>query len=225
MPVPATTGQLRKHVKDMKIGDYIVWSYHPDDYFEFGADTPRYTECPLEGIPNGETSKGKYWYGIKADKGLLISDRVLRNEWSWNTLNNYKFIEGISMTISTVQGILRSPTGGVAYADANGNKSLTDQGYGGWPTNNEWDKYIVKSSLEGTITAGDDAVWHWNKMFSWCQETPVNGLIYRTTTATNTNRIRRGYGEDMANPARLSFGPSSQADVSVGFRPVFEYKE
>ena len=225
MPIPATKGQLRKKVRDMEIGDYIVWSYHNNDYYEFGTNTSGYVECPLEGIPSGQTSKGKYWYGIKADNGLLISDRIVRSQWSWDYLNSLKNIEGTTITISNIQGIIRSLTGGVAYADVNGNKSLTDQGYGGWPVNNEWDKYIVKSSLNGTITAGDDAVWHWNKMFSWCQETPVNGLIYRATTATNINRIRRGYGVDMTSPERLSFGPSSQADVSVGFRPVFEYKE
>ncbi|CAH8716409.1 hypothetical protein M5W83_02135 [Paenibacillus thiaminolyticus] len=224
MPVPATTGQLRKHVKDMRIGDYIVWSYHNDDYFEFGADTSRYTECPLEGIPNGETTKGKYWYGIKVDQGLLISDRVLRNQWSWDYLNSLKYIEGVSTTISTVKGILRSLTGGVAYADANGNKSLTDQGNGGWPTNNEWDKYIVNfpsSKIQQDHTKND--VFHWNEKITICQETPALGVITYDgfNTTDSKKRVRRGYKTIQA----LYHIAADSASEFNGFRPVFEYQE
>ncbi|OME43863.1 hypothetical protein BSK59_33455, partial [Paenibacillus odorifer] len=68
---------------------------------------------------------------------------------------------------------IRSLTGGVAFADANGNGATTDLGYGMLPTNNEWDKYISnfppsKIQLGKTL----DDVFHWNGAVTWSQDTP-----------------------------------------------------
>ncbi|MDQ0176743.1 hypothetical protein [Bacillus chungangensis] len=41
---------------------------------------------------------------------------------------------------------------------------------------NEWDKYIVNSDLNGTIEAGDNNVWNWKNVFSWTSTSDHNGL-------------------------------------------------
>lgn len=79
-------------------------------------------------------------------------------------------------------------------------------------TDNEWDKYIVNSTLNGAITAWDDNVWNWSQLYS----------ITSTTSFTNTsNRVVRGktsitfWGEVNSNEINSKTG-------DVGFRPVLE---
>lgn len=112
-------------------------------------------------------------------------------------------------------GIFCSLSGGCAYADANGNSSTTDQSKGAFPTINEWDKYIVNSDLNGTITKGDDNIWHWSGAYSWVRETPILSI--------NTNLTRMGRG--LSSFLKLNYTGSSGVGVSYGFRPVLEYLE
>lgn len=116
------------------------------------------------------------------------------------------------------KGIVRSLTGGVAYADANGNKSSSTNyaGYGAWPTNSEWDKFIVNFPTD-LIQSGKtlDDVFHWNNIYTWCQDTP------NITAAPSTNRVYRG----SSHPNRWGYIVSTTVDNTRGFRPVFEYKE
>jgi hypothetical protein len=87
---------------------------------------------------------------------------------------------------------LRLPTGGVTNTDKD----------------NEWDNYIVNSTLNGTITAGDNTVWNWNGQWSWTSTTHPDGASYRTI---------RGYspvsGHSRATTNTISANSS-------GFRPV-----
>lgn len=95
--------------------------------------------------------------------------------------------------------------------------STTDKGFGGYPTTNEWDKYIVNSDLGGKITKGDDNIWHWKIIHSWCKETPVNGSF--DTYGVNTSRIVRGNSLVNYIYAIIS------TNTGRGFRPVLEYLE
>lgn len=205
MPVPATTGQLRTNIVGMQIGDYIVCKYTASSgavgtFSELGTSTA--TEIPITGTasPNGT------FYFVKVAKGLLVADRVVQHTISWDTLNAGKFIEGKTMTLGMISGILRSLTGGVAYADANGNKSTTDLGYGAFPTNNEWDKYIVNFPQE-LIQNGKTLVdiWHHDMVWTIAQDTPVNGIKTpnNAVTATNTHRVQRKKHQQMNH---LDFG-------------------
>lgn len=84
-------------------------------------------------------------------------------------------------------------TGGVSAADKD----------------NEWDKYIVGSTLGGNITAGDNNVWNWSSKYSWSS----------TTTTPSTYRAIRGStvsGYDLGSPG------SQYVGANVGFRPVLE---
>lgn len=209
MPVPATNGMLRKRIYEMRIGDYIPCTFDPVNYTFYAVGGPIFNEIPVTGSTYGGT-----FYFIKADRGLLIADRVVYVNVSWNTLNNNKLIEGKPYVLDGVSGIIRSLTGGVYPADQYGNKnsSATDAGYGGWPTDNEWDKYIVNSSLNGNITPGDDNVWNWSNIYTIVKDTHLYDISYRTIRGKDSVRY-------------ISYKHGSAADITHGFRPVFEYKE
>lgn len=232
MPTPATTGQLRVNIADMQIGDYIVCKYNASSgavgtFSELGTSTA--TEIPITGTatPNGT------FYFVKVAKGLLVADRVVQVSISWDTLNAGKYIEGKTMTLGTTSGILRSLTGGVAYADQYGNKSLTDQGYGGWSTSNEWDRFIVgfpQELIQNEKTLND--VFHWNGVATWCQDTPINGLPHHggSISGASNHRIWRGYPSGATGTVRQSvnygnFSTSNVSATNIGFRPIFEYVE
>lgn len=123
-------------------------------------------------------------------------------------------------------GIIRSLTGGVAYADENGNKSLEYvlPHQGGWPANNEWDRYIVNFPQE-LIQEGKtlDDVFHWNGVGTWCQDTGINNGKYTSgqVIPSGDTRVTRS----TAGLKSLGFSQSINAPSDRGFRPVFEYKE
>ncbi|SHN71825.1 F5/8 type C domain-containing protein [Paenibacillus sp. ov031] len=134
-----------------------------------------------------------------------------------------------------VEGRFRSLSGGVAYADVNGEKLLSgDLGNGAWPIVNEWDKYIVNFPLN-KIQVGKtlDDVFNWSVGVStWCKDTPVTGLAAidgSASSATSSSRMRRGKIQSSAIQATLKrvgySATSSTANAEIGFRPVFEYRE
>lgn len=225
MAAPATTGQLKLTLSNMNIGDYILWSYSTATGHVLG-DTRGLPELPYASVTNGQLAH--YWYGIKVDNGLLISDRVAVHSWSWDGINRATQMQGTTWTLQNVTGTMRSMTGGVAYADEHGRMSITDKGKGAWPTNNEWDKYVVNfpTRLIQSEKTLDD-IFHWSGCNTWCQDTPVNGLVDRSTTANNTHRVSRGSNKtlDTTTIKYLWLGAASLSNTYVGIRSVFEYKE
>lgn len=223
MPVPATTGQLRTTISSMQIGDYIALKIRPDGTHEFGGSTNGFTETPITGTSGSLLST--YIYMIKVDMGLLIGDRVRSVQVNWETINSQKMIQGLPFN----NGIFRSLTGGVAYADMNGNytqtASTTD--YGMYPTNNEFDKYIRNSNLNGTVRPNDPNVWRHNSIYSWCQETPSTGTFKsKSGSVLNTTSAQRIGRSILAGDWNsLTISSSTTSNVQIGYRPVFEYKE
>lgn len=214
MPVPATTGKLKAFIQDMQIGDYIIGSFKSGVGWQIG-DTQGTSEIPVTGTP--ASSPNGYFYYIKVSKGLLIADRVVHHSVSWDSLNsNSKAIQGFPIVQNGVNGIIRSLTGGVAYADSSGNKSTTDLGYGAFPVNNEWDKFIVNFPQE-LIQSGKtlDDVFHYGSAYTWIQDTPINVLN------TSDKRIIRGY----VKSNHFGIDASATSSTIIGFRPVFEYIE
>ncbi len=234
MPVPSSTGSFKTNILNMAIGDYIAFKYAASSgaagtFSDFGAAlaTAQASEIPVTGAaaPNG------YAYALKVAPGLLITDRVLQNSVSYNTLNAAKFIQGLKATLNSNDVLIRSITCGVAYMGADGLPKLTDAGLGAWPACNEWDKYIAGANLGGKITAGDDAVWHWKKydLSTICQDTPVNGFSYTfegdSTTYTNRDSSGRIYRPSSSvDVKKMGWGAFSNA-LNIGFRPVFEFLE
>ncbi|MEK4074088.1 MULTISPECIES: hypothetical protein [Paenibacillus] len=72
---------------------------------------------------------------------------------------------------------------------------------------NEWDKYIVNSTLNGTIIAGDNNVWNWSGISS-----------YSSTSSASGSRSQRGN-----NPVSGYVGIATNSTNSTsGFRPLIE---
>ena len=161
------------------------------------------------------------WHKIQdGDKTLLICDRVILVNCSWNDLNSQGYITGKEVTIDGAKYKCRVLTGGT------GPRSSNDYYSGGTPTNNEWDRFItreevitglpapVSSDLDSTQNATDlnsthNQFWNWYYVYSWCQETYSGNSSYRAY---------RGYFS-----ARIwTCINATYRDANLGFRPVLE---
>ena len=161
------------------------------------------------------------WHKIQdGDKTLLICDRVILVNCSWNDLNSQGYITGKEVTIDGAKYKCRVLTGGSNY------RNSSDAYAGGTPTNNEWDRFItreevitglpapVSSDLDSTQNATDlnsthNQFWNWYYVYSWCQE---------TYSGNSSSRAYRGYIS-----ARLwSCHDATDQYASLGFRPVLE---
>ncbi len=85
---------------------------------------------------------------------------------------------------------------------------------------NEWDRYIVDSTLNDTIVAGDNMIWNWNlnNVRSW---TSTTALI------DSLNKVVRGNSINGISPTGIdawTFYPSNTANSSIAFRPALDIK-
>ena len=168
-----------------------------------------------------DDAKKLQWVKIKdGDKTLLICDRVILVNVTWNDLNSAGWIFGKEVNIDSAKYKLRSLTGGT------GPRSTNDWYSGGTPANNEWDRFVtreevitglpapVSSDLDSSLNSTDlssahNQLWNWMGVYTWCQET------YSSNTS---NRAVRGYSS-----ARFwYYSYAMYSNPSLGFRPVLE---
>ena len=168
-----------------------------------------------------DDAKKLQWVKIKdGDKTLLICDRVILVNVTWNDLNSAGWIFGKEVTIDGAKYKLRSLTGGSNY------RNTSDAYAGGTPTNNEWDRFItreevitglpapVSSDLDSNLNSTDfssthNALWNWAGVYTWCQETYSSNTSYRAY---------RGY----YSARYWSYNYATFSYSFVGFRPVLE---
>ena len=161
------------------------------------------------------------WHKIQdGDKTLLVCDRVILVNCSWNDLNSQGYITGKEVTIDGAKYKCRVLTGGT------GPRSSNDYYSGGTPANNEWDRFItreevitglpapVSSDLDSAQNATDlnsthNQFWNWYYVYSWCQE---------TYSGNSSCRAYRGYDSARA----WSYDTATARNALVGFRPVLE---
>lgn len=161
------------------------------------------------------------WHKIKdGAKTLLICDRVILVNVSWNDLNGDNRVLGKTITIDGQQYKLRLMTGGSNY------RSGTDAYSGGTPTANEWDRFVTReeaitglpspasSDLDTTLNSTDknsahNQFWNWMGVYSWAQETYTGNSAYRAI---------RGYGSARS----WYYGDASGRSYYFGWRPVLE---
>lgn len=170
------------------------------------------------------------------NKELVGNETGLVSAWdfNWSSPNTLfdksvnKFngtMYNITPVLSNENILIRSLSGGVAYADENGNMSVTERGFGGFSRNNDWDKYIVNSDLNEKIAKGDNKIWNWMNMLTHCKDTVVANFTQSDDgTVTNnpsTQRMRIGFSRI---DTRKFLGTSTTTDTT-GFRPVLEYIE
>ena len=168
-----------------------------------------------------DDAKKLQWVKIKdGDKTLLICDRVILVNVTWNDLNSAGWIFGKEVTIDGAKYKLRSLTGGSNY------RNTSDAYAGGTPTNNEWDRFItreevitglpapVSSDLDSNLNSTDfssthNALWNWAGVYTWCQETYSSNTSYRAVRGYFSARFWDYYYATTSYPI-------------VGFRPVLE---
>lgn len=187
-------------------------------YLMTGDDTNwNLTQWQIEGSNDKVT-----WDLLDKYSGLSNADgsiiyRVINPQKSYKYLrlispNWGKFAKVAELAFFNSAGSVRMPTGGVWCIDANGNLSATNNNLGNFPANNEWDKYVAKSTLGGKILAGDVNVWHYG----------VTSNMTRNVKYSDPSRsIVRG-----VNTGNAYSGVESQSVSAVnarGFRPALEF--
>ena len=169
--------------------------------------------------PSADANKLQ-WVKIKdGDKTLLICDRVILVNVSWDDLNGQGYVTGKTVTIDGAKYKCRLLTGG-------SNRRNGDSYAGGTPTNNEWDRFItreevisglpapVSSDLDSSTNSTDlnsahNKFWNWFYVYSWCQETYAEGASTRALRGCPSAR-------------HWAWNDSSGRNANLGFRPVLE---
>lgn len=167
--------------------------------------------------PSDDTKKLQ-WVKIKdGDKTLLICDRVILVNVTWNDLNSAGWIFGKEVTIDGAKYKCRSLTGGSNYRGS-------DTYAGGTPTNNEWDRFVtreevitglpapVSSDLDSNLNSTDlgsahNQLWNWMGVYTWCQETYSSNTSYRAIRGYNSARNWNNNNATNSNP-NLGFRPA-----------------
>lgn len=162
------------------------------------------------------------WHKIKdGAKTLLICDRVILVNVSWDDLHSDNRVYGKTITIDGQQYKLRLLTAGAERREGG-----TGSSYGGGKLPNEWDRFITNedaiagipiptaSDLDTTLNATDknsahNQFWNWMGVYSWGQETYLHSSAYRAVRGYYSAR----YWNNGDATARLNF---------IGWRPALE---
>jgi hypothetical protein len=142
---------------------------------------------------------------------ILISDRGLVANLSWNHINGSGFIFGKPQSVDGQTYLCRSLTGGAANR-LGGSSGVYDGGL----LPNEWDRYVMNGvDQDGPFFTGapepesadyqsgeqfgnnaarrrkHNQAWHWNATYTWCQETAIDDAALRTFRGYNSARYWR----------------------------------
>ena len=157
------------------IGDCVPYHYKATTSGQVGVFSDSLftnNEIPVasSAIPDGLF----YWVYVGKDyqgRKKFIADRNIQHSISWDTLNSAGIVSEKIIDLgfgNRYRSTIRLITGGTSATD----------------TDNEWDKIVAGSTLNGNITLGDDNIWHWNSVCSWTTTTHPTG---------SSNRVARGY--------------------------------
>lgn len=141
----------------------------------------------------GNTVAGKELQWIEWTKAdgtkMLVCDRGLIVNISWNSINAAGFITGKEITIDGQKYKMRSLTG------SNGSSGSNGAG-----CNNEWDQFL-------DAVGEADSLVHWNKMYSWCQDVWYNNSDCRSVRGFNSARYYN-YGNAAGTSTSVAFRPA-----------------
>ncbi|MDQ0721602.1 hypothetical protein QF049_002863 [Paenibacillus sp. W4I10] len=156
-------------------------------------------------VSSSATPNGDFYFIMVEDgegRKLLVADRNIQHSISWDSINANGMASGGGAPISLLKTkeiatSIRLLTGGINATDKD----------------NEWDKYIVNSTLNGEISAGSNFVWNWSGAASWASTTNTGGSANRT-----------GRGGTGGNVGASGYNPTSYvgAATATGFRPLME---
>lgn len=188
-----------KSVVQLKIGKKIRCHYKAisntlGTFSGIGKETSGFiSPTASSASPNGD------FYFICVDKDhlgrwKLIADRNIQHSISWDTLNSAGVASGSGLPVlidNEIECVIRFLTGG----------NLSDK-------ENEWDKHIVSSTMNGSVTAGDVLIWN----------PAITSLVSTTDNGAPERRVTRG-GSTSYIGLRSTVGSSYKGD-NVGIRPM-----
>lgn len=188
------------NIQDLDVGKCIRCHYTANSnqlgvFNNLGQETSDLISPTSSATPNGDF----YWICVGYDtqgRKKIIADRNIQHSISWDTLNNAGVVNGLDMKIDNL-------------TDCDFTTRLLTDGIDVNDKDNEWDKIIVESDLNSTITAGDNNVWHWNNIAFWTSTTDTSNATYRV--------IRGGGTSDTS--VRKGISPTT-INTSTGFRPI-----
>lgn len=178
------------------------------------------SDYSIGNTPPAEANQLQWIKIVDGSKTLLICDRNILVNVSWDDLNGVGWVKGKKITIDGAEYNLRLLTGGSNC------RSGSDYYSGGTPTNNEWDRFVTReevieglpaptsSDLDSTLNSTDfnganNKLWNWLGCYSWVQE---------TYSGSSSHRASRGF----SSARRWNCGSSSDRYSRIGFRPVLE---
>lgn len=208
---------LNNDLKNLKIGDYVWCKYTVTTSGQIGvfSDFATKTDTDVTGqlIPaTSSATPNGYFRFICVDKDYLgrwklVADRNIQHSVSWDILNSEGMTNTgreISLNLNNYKFTIRLLSGGINSSDID----------------NEWTRYIVNSTLNGAITAGDNNVWNWSGIYSWTSST--------SSSYASSVRVIRGYSANNTWTVPIVSGTpqtTSYSASSVGFRPVLLIKK
>jgi len=198
---------LNNNLSKLKVGDYFWCKYTVATANTVGVFSDIATKTDAEAIPvipvaSSATPNGYFRFIMVEDwngKKILLADRNIQHSLSLDVLNSRGIASG-----SGLPNMLPEISDGTGLKHTFATRLLTG-GTVSTDKDNEWDKYIVGSTLGGTITAGDNNVWNFG-IYSWTST---------TLSTDSTKRIIRGSTSTSSSNVVTS-------DATRAFRPVLE---
>jgi hypothetical protein len=190
---------LNNKIKALKIGDYFWCKYTAPTSGVVGtfSDMAKRSDSDVASsllpITPIATSNGYFKFivaDIKNGKYILVADRSLQNI-AWDNINSDGYVFGRQIKIDNNNESIMKYTLKLLSSSMTASDTST----------NDWDKYLINSTLNGNITANDSNVWN-HTLQAWTS----------TTNSTNTSRIVR------ANNS--SIGTVLSSSTSYGYRPM-----
>jgi F5/8 type C domain len=206
---------IQTKLEDMQIGDKIICAYSAPtantfgEFIELGVYTTLDNSFMIPPAAANVSSGYFHWIMVGTDfKGrkILVADRNLVHSISWDSLNTAGVATkgGVPVQITIDKsGTVLDPTLWKTHI-----RLLTGGTSDATKSNSEWDKYIVNSTLGGTITTGDNATWNWSSIYSWTSTT-------RTSVGADNRTLRGSTATGTHGGAQ-----SSNTNALYGFRPV-----
>ncbi|WP_342422375.1 hypothetical protein [Paenibacillus sp. FSL E2-0178] len=193
--------EIVEDINDLVVGKAIRTHYAAQsdavgEFSNLGEKTSDLIPVASSVTPNGDF----YWIVCEDsnEKKTLVADRNIQISISWDTLNASGITSACGVPITSLSSkkyitTIRILSGGVTSTDKD----------------NEWDKYIVNSTLNDTIAAGDNNIWNWNVGTNTWTSTTISG--------TPASRVVRGF---TSNISIHGSNPTNTATTVKGFRPV-----
>ena len=142
----------------------------------------------------GDSIREKTIRWIKAGP-LLVADRCICTNISWNQLDDLGFVHGAPVQIDGQVYQCRCLQTGASMP--NGQTGLAD-----FEDLGEWGAVLQACGKR-------DATWHWKDQYFWCQDTPNGYVVTRIVCGSRSPRFKGGFRSD-------------DKRETVGFRPVLE---